>query len=53
MGGKKISKNNIWNKTDFRLYAMGEKQNYSSGKIYPEPHDLELAADYQRICGMR
>ena len=25
MGGKKISKNNIWNKTDFRLYAMGEK----------------------------
>ena len=25
MGGKKISKNNIWKKTDFRLYAMGEK----------------------------
>ena len=45
MGGKKISRNNIWNGR--------KKQNYNSGKVYPEPHDLELAADYQRICGMR
>ena len=36
------------------VYMLWEKkQNYSSGKIYPESHDLELAADYQRICGMR
>ena len=34
MGGKKISKNNIWNKTDFRLYAMGEKNKIIAAVKY-------------------
>lgn len=34
MGGKKISKNNIWNETDFRLYAMGEKNKIIAAVKY-------------------
>lgn len=34
MGEKKISKNNIWNKTDFRLYAMGEKNKIIAAVKY-------------------
>ena len=34
MGGKKISKNNIWNKTDFCLYAMGEKNRIIAAVKY-------------------
>ena len=34
MGEKKISKNNIWNKTDFRLYAMGENSKIIAAVKY-------------------